>query len=348
MIRDEIDSILFDKFKENNFVINFKLNKEDPFWENYLKNLNYIYDDYSSYVIEYRNLYLIENSALELEDLSIIIFHENKPIALWPLTITKKNNKYQLSSQNLPILEPLMDIKISNKIKKKIINSCLEIISDIKAKLKISKVLINDKINHKNYISLWHEKNLLISKAVYSDYLMYMDLTQTIKDIKNQIRSSYKSLISLANKQYEIKTISNVSESNFSEYIDFHRLISGKMTRSQSTWLFQSQNINSQKSFIVEARKNSELLGYGLFRHTRDEGFYEVGVYNRDEIYNNLSHGINFAAINEFKNRGCKWYYIGNLNFISKYSNPNQKEINISFFEQGFSSHIFHHNTFLL
>ncbi len=346
MIKNEIKKLLSDQFKKNDFQINFKLKKNDEDWDNFLESQTFIHDDYSSYVIEYRNLYITKNYQNELLDISVKILFRKKIIALWPLSLISNNGKHSISSQNLPIIEPLFEQNLSYKNEKRIVNSCIEILSELRIMLKINKLLVNDKFRMINSISNWHKKNIMISKNVYSDYMLYTDLTKDINVIKSQIRPSYKSLTSSAFKNYKIKICCELSKNSLKEFIEFHKKIAGKKTRSNTTWLFQLKNINNRKSFLVEIRNSKELLGFALFRHTRDEGFYEVGAYNRGAKYNNLSHGAIFAAIQELKKRGCKWLYLGDLNFESKYTKPNKKEISISFFEQGFATHIFHYNTF--
>ena len=50
---------------------------------------------------------------------------------------------------------------------------------------------------------------------------------------------------------------------------------------------------------------------------------------------------LEFTAIQEMIKRGCLWYHIGNRPFVGDKFTPNEKEIAIGYFKEGFATHVF-------
>ena len=76
---------------------------------------------YSKHYIEYQKQYFKEKNDI-FENLSIIFYHNKKPISIWPLSISinYKDNLSKLHSFDRSLLKPIFSSNINSKIKKKI------------------------------------------------------------------------------------------------------------------------------------------------------------------------------------------------------------------------------------
>ena len=83
------------------------------------------------------------------------------------------------------------------------------------------------------------------------------------------------------------------------------------------------------------------MIGGGLFSVSRDEGSYSVGVYDRSLFDKPVSHLVQWEAIKHMKAVGLKWYYIGQRFYSGDIVQPTAKEMEISYFKEGFSSNVF-------
>jgi lipid II:glycine glycyltransferase (peptidoglycan interpeptide bridge formation enzyme) len=83
------------------------------------------------------------------------------------------------------------------------------------------------------------------------------------------------------------------------------------------------------------------MIGGGFFICSRDESVYMVGAYDRSYFDKPVGHVIQFHAIKEMQNRGLVWYNIGERIFANDEPAPSVKEISISKFKSGFSTHVF-------
>ena len=119
-----------------------------------------------------------------------------------------------------------------------------------------------------------------------------------------------------------------------------HRQSAGRDTRPDSTWLLQRDAIASGDAFLAYLQDaQGAFAGAGYFAITRDEGAYNVGAYDRGRFSLPVGHLVQWAAIQEMKRRGLRWYKIGDRPYIS--DNPSEKELRIAEFKQGFATHIF-------
>ena len=82
-------------------------------------------------------------------------------------------------------------------------------------------------------------------------------------------------------------------------------------------------------------------MGGGFHVASDDEGSAAVAAYNRDLFDRPLGHAVQMRAIRELKERGCKWYYLGERCYPKQTPMPTEKELKISHFKEGFSTHTF-------
>ena len=108
--------------------------------------------------------------------------------------------------------------------------------------------------------------------------------------------------------------------------------------------------IFSGEAFLVTLRSLSDntLVGAGLFTYTKDEGTYSVGVYDRRLFEKPLGHAVQQLAIERLKKKGVRWYLLGERHYRQSHYGPSDKEVSITEFKQGFSSHLICRHQFFL
>tara|TARA_B100000780_G_scaffold279220_1_gene256680 strand:- start:18852 stop:19853 length:1002 start_codon:yes stop_codon:yes gene_type:complete len=174
------------------------------------------------------------------------------------------------------------------------------------------------------------------------DFFSVVDLNLPVSEIKKRMRRSFKSLVTHdANKlRIDIIDSSNAQVADIRRFQKFHKLVSGRATRSTLTWDIQYQMIKKECAFIVEIYelRNNKHLASSLIEFSGSESLYSIGAYDRTRRDLPLGHITLFNAILQSKLIGSKKMVIGNL---LGYSNKaTEKEKSISDFKAGFSTHI--------
>ena len=320
--------------------IDFKLKLSDEtIWEDVFNKLEYKSVLCCNSFIQYQYIY---NLSFEktIYDISIILFFKKKPIGLLPLFYLGSNNSlsYINNDTDKKIFTPFFLPDISDEIKDKALISTFKFLFELKEFLKIHEIKIY-------FTNPFLKKDLNLSNLnnnfkLLENYDLYLDLSNSVDDIKKKIRKSY---ISIINKEKSIKI--NVfdetknDEKIWLEFKDLHLQVSKRKTRSDESWNKQFKNLCDKKAFFFYLEKNNKLIAGSFFDVTNDEAHYSGSVFNEEARKNNISHFIQYAAIKFFKNKKIKWYYLGK--YISKIDELNtKKDLNISFFKKGFSSSI--------
>jgi len=65
------------------------------------------------------------------QDISLIIYWGNKPIALWPLSFSIKDARHMLTSQGLPVLPPVFVENCPSTSRKRIVKDCQNVANAI-------------------------------------------------------------------------------------------------------------------------------------------------------------------------------------------------------------------------
>jgi len=162
--------------------------------------------------------------------------------------------------------------------------------------------------------------------------------TMIIDDLHKEysLRKSYKYAINKAVREgYSTRLTYGGS---IEQYQNYHRLVSGKKTRSDETWAIQEENLNNKNAIIVEIVKDYEMVGYAYFDLNEDEALYSVGVYDRnlESQKVNLGHVSLFYAREILRKLGLRKLILGERHWT--YTNMPDKEYSISFFKEGFAN----------
>jgi len=311
-------------------------------WDDVLENLPYQPIRYLGTWMNFQLANHSGNGKGDSIDLSIVIYSDNSPVSIWPLSVKNDLSVISLSSHGDFVLPPLFVNNCPLKTKKRITKQCIGFLEDLKKLFNIDHVLIGSNLDDNGALSTWHigwvEKGLSFNVKYY----LYVDLSLELSEIKYFFRKSYKSLISEGEREWSIYTHDNSIEHHlWEEFRALHFEVAGRVTRSKDSWDSQLLAIRQQEAFLITLRdKEDKLVGGGYFQLSSDEGIYAVGVYKRELFEKPLGHVVQMKAIEELKRRGCKWYEIGQRFYPSDSPTPSKKELSISHFKEGFSTHV--------
>lgn len=178
--------------------------------------------------------------------------------------------------------------------------------------------------------------------SVSISHELYVDLSKSLEEIRRNIRKSYKSLLTLGERLWEIDVIDQENSKVFHEFRKLHYRVAGSVTRSLSTWNLQEQAIVQKQAFLVTLRdEQGDLVGGGLFYRSSSEGLYAVAAYNRELFDKPLGHIVQMRAIETMKKLGLRWYKIGVRPYLGDLSKPTVKELSIGKFKEGFATHVY-------
>ena len=310
-------------------------------WEQTLAKLPYRPVSYTNSSLDYQLAYQ-RGHGDSWEECSLIIFWDNQPASLWPLSISTKDGRSSLTSQGLPVLPPIFVSECAYGSRKRMIKACLDAAGRIASDIKIDSWESGEPFSNSMGISEWHAESLSRGASCQLHYDLYLDLCPDLTEIRKNFRKSYKPLISSGLTLWSVGILDEGDKTIWQEFRDLHLRVSGRVTRSEESWNLQFQEIENQSAFLIWLRNTSgALVGGGFFNFTLDEGVYAVGVYDRSLFDKPLGHVVQFRAITEMKDRGVHWYKIGARYFRQESPSPTEKEIKISEFKQGFASHVF-------
>ena len=273
----------------------------------------------------------------------LFVFTENdEPKSFWRFDLSLIAGRVQLGTPATAVLVPIFARNCSSKFIKKINKICIEIVQAIAGKHSLGEYRSMDYGPESKAITSWHSQLRHRGANCEVNYGMYVNLGLEMTEIRQSFRSSYKSLVNQGERLWSCTFLDSADESQWSEFHLLHTKVSGRETRSQETWNIQFEMIKNGSAFAVLLRNKSDLLvGGGFFAHSRDEGMYFSGAYDRGLFPLPLGHVVQAKTISELRDRGVRWYFIGTMAHENGTRPALEKEASISNFKEGFATHIF-------
>ena len=292
---------------------------------------------YTLSMVGFLSEYIAEKSD-EFHDLSVVIYHDNKAAAVWPLCIRQTHGTWICGSNAGNVISPLFAAWVARKSQKSILRKSSAAITEI-CWMYASSTWSACTFLGPQGASLWHRRVMEDGGIIQSiQHLMYVDLSLELDAIKVYFRDSYKNLITQGLKRWSVEVLTAVSPRGFEEFKNLHEAIAGRVTRSKRSWDLQEQAINNSQAFLVTLRDGGyKMIGGGLFHVSRVQGLYAVAAYDRNLP---LGHVVQWKAIEHMKTLGLRWYRIGERPFREDGRNT-AKQVNIGRFKEGFATHIF-------
>lgn len=326
--------------KSKGLSVSLRLEKPN-IWAEVLDRAAYIPVMYTSSSIEFQWAYQRGHGG-NWQDISILIYWNNNPVAVWPLSLAIKDGKAFLNSHGLPVHPPLFVEDCPDVSRKRIAKICIDIADTIAMKAGISLWESSESFADSNGFSDWHIESMSRGATCSITHDLFINLQPSMEVIKRGFRKSYKSLVTSGMRHWSVGVLDAADELIWNQFHALHFKVSGRKTRSDETWAIHLKDIKQQQGFLVYLFNGAgEMDGGGFFNFTQDEGLYAVAAYNRAHFDKPLGHIVQYRAIEELKNRGVRWYKLGVRPYRSEVPAPSDKEVSIGEFKQGFASHMF-------
>jgi len=335
----EIKNILEDSGLNAEFRVDSK-----NIWNDVIKQGRNVPFYYIELEVDYQTVvfkYLSDSST----DISLVLFHNKLPCGVWPLVLDI-NDKEPIRSINNQyggvVLPPLFIENFPKKSQRRVVKSCIEFLNKL---LDISggECWRTDEAALDGDVSQWCqialEKGGMLDKV---SYMMRLDLSMSIEEIRKYIRKSYRPLISSGQKKWTVSVMDEYCEDTWNKFRKLHKTVAGRVTRSIDSWNIQHQTIKNGDAFLVYIL-NSEgiMVGGGYFVMSSYQCHYSVGSYDKQLSDQPLGHMIQYQAILTMKEKGRKMYLIGDRFYKENLPFVTEKQVHLSHFKQGFSSQIF-------
>jgi FemAB family protein len=331
-----------DFFGSISTLIRAKLMREAPEeWDHVLSNSAHVPVVYTRSMVTYQSAY-IKEKVEKFSDLSMVLYHENKPAGVWPLTMRFSEGAWSCGSNEGQLIAPLFAENTAEKTRKALMERCLSVIETL-CRLTDQEVFSCVEYVGESGVDGWHRKIMERGAAIRRvAHEIFVDLSMSIEDIRANLRKSYKSLLSTGGRLWQSSVFDKIDHKVFDEFRQLHHRVSGRVTRSLETWDLVEKAINDGAAFLVVLRDDKGVMvGGGLFYISKTEGLYAVGVYDRTLFDKPLGHIVQMKALEHMKTLGLRWHKLGERFYQGDSSTPTEKELSIAHFKEGFATHMF-------
>lgn len=314
-------------------------------WPEVFGRLAFQGHEYVDGVVAYHQRYISEKRDAYLP-MPLVLTVQGKPVGLWPLHAACSEGEWGLGSNSRGIVEPALLKDLGRNERKRLFRWCINFAMTMGSFLG-AKHLHFEAEDAAGDLESWYWILLnSVEARIETKHHLYVDLTLSLDRIRSSIRKSYRPLVSKAERLWRSEILENVGEGAMDELRQFHIKVSGRETRSPSTWELQRRFINAGNGFMITVRAEGGILvGGALFCCSRDACSYDVGVYDRSLFDMPIGHLIQMRAIEHAKAKGASLYHIGQRPFPGSDPAVTEKEAHIGLFKQGFATrygHRFH------
>jgi FemAB family protein len=312
-------------------------------WERTLELAAYVPAAYSSTWIDYQLAYQVGNGG-DWQDLSCVIYLDNRPCGVWPISISRREGSYSITSHGLRLLPPIFINSLSPRSCKALIKSSLDFLRELCCKFEIQTCESADPFRNvpNPGLSEWYRSSKQQGATTAVLHELFVDLAWSLEDIRSSFRKSYRALVNSGTKSWEVKELTRQDPQVWESFRQLHLRVAGRVTRNSESWALQHQAIACGQGILVYLLDaNGAMVGGGLFHLTRDEAVYAVAAYDRSLFDKPLGHVVQQRAIAVLKARGVRWYKLGQRPYTTDPQPATQKELSIGDFKEGFATHLF-------
>jgi FemAB family protein len=310
-------------------------------WKATLDICDYMPVAYTYESMAYQLAYL-RSGGVDCGDCSLIWHWNGAACGIWPLSFTLCAGGATLHSHGTPILPPLFAGATPSSIRRRLCRAGLDLTERVSVELGNHSLCAFSPFLQRPDLGDWHEEWMLSGASCGISHQLFLDLRPSLAEIKSGFRKSYKSLINYGRREWTVTVLDTPDSSIWAEFTQLHLDVSGRKTRSDETWALQLRQIAVGEALLVLLRdEDGKMVGGGFFQFSRDEAVYAVGAYDRKLFPKPLGHVVQATAIEELKRRNICWLKLGRRFFSSDFPTPTEKELSISDFKSGFSSHLF-------
>jgi FemAB family protein len=292
-------------------------------------------------MIDYQIAYW-QGNAGPVEDVSLILIHDNRQCGIWPLSIAQTSDGIRLGSNGAAMVPPLFAAGTAAKTIKAITKASLDFVDRFAEQAGYESWESGEEFSGFFPMSEWHDQALRAGGTSRLEHTMFVDLSLDLVEIKSRFRKSFKSLITTGYKLWSVGVLNSAQPQVWDDFRELHRSAAGRATRSEASWDLQYRTVIEGDGFLVYLRDpDGKMVGGAFFNSTRDEGYYSVGAYERALFDKPVGHVVQYHAISEMLRLGMRWYRIGIRPYPETAPTPTAKQMSIADFKQGFSTHLF-------
>lgn len=273
--------------------------------------------------------------------LDCLVFLHQEAVGLWPLGIFGQEGDLRLSSHingSRGVAPPLLCEPMSEKQHKAVSRAWLAMLARLCQDFAIPRVDFlaqpaGDTLPH------WYAQIMGLGATCGGQHRLVVDLSLPEDEYHRRLRKSYKALVNSAAKLWRIELDTRGDPEKFAGFQRLHEQVAGRKTRPEATWQRQFEAIAGHAAFAIYLYDAAgEMVGASLFNCSRDEAYYAVGAYRRELFDQPLAHLNVYAAIRHARQTGCRRLILGSRPFPGDFPPPSEKELQIAFFKEGFST----------
>ena len=155
------------------------------------QGISYVPVHYASSMIDYQHAYLTAADA-ELTDLSVVIFHDNRPAGIWPLTAMTRPSGASLGSHVYPVLPPLLLQDLAPKTQSRIAKAACQVTDGLARQLGLASWRAYSTFRgiEQAAVSLWHQQLVAGEAKISVRHELFIDLSLELESIRSQFRKS--------------------------------------------------------------------------------------------------------------------------------------------------------------
>lgn len=273
------------------------------------------------------------SKGIRFDDISFIYVENEEPIFMFLGAIKKEKKICSLLFFEIPSISVEVQELINKKIEKKIGLKLQEIYERINGQIFYKDFLVNSNI------SIFSKFLLLKGFKIEFGGSKILDLKKSEKNLKTDVRKSYKSLINWGNRELNKNLITheNINEEKIMQFRDLHAEVSGRETRPIESWIKQLEIIKNNEGFAVFGNYNDNLVSAGFFLFNKFECYYGSSASKRNFFEKPMFHSIMWEAILYSKKIGCQFFDVGEVSLGQEFQNSlTEKELDIEKFKSGF------------
>jgi len=145
----------------------------------------------------------------------------------------------------------------------------------------------------------------------------------------------HKSAIKAAQKYLDYEIVTETSQ-----FMQDYFKIAGKVTRPAKTFEILQKWIKIGYGTLLKATYQGNTAGYIYILHYNEWAYYFMSGTFKEYKQCNVGHYLQSAAFDILRQKGIKYYELGEQVYNSLYYCPTEKERNISLFKRGFGGEI--------
>lgn len=282
-----------------------------------------------------------------VEDLSFVgVDKSGRPLVICPLFLEEREGARLLSyrGEYLHALRaPLVTTSLSAKKRESVRNEAFEEIDRVAERTGAAKVTFlidplceDSRMEGYNYLLRYGFLDASMTTVL-------IGLEQGAEPLRSSLRSSYKSLINQANREFSIEVFDSesIDASIFDAYVQLHTKAAGRVTRPERTFEIQFEMIRGDEGSLVGVRQGEDWVGFVQFLHSPTAAYYASGAQDPECDANTLGPGMQWAAMTYYGDRRLPRMELDNQYFGPQFFEiPSGKDIGISFFKRGFAGEL--------